>query len=327
MEPTPEMDDDLRPEYDLSQLKGGVRGKYAQRFGKKAESYETTAGKLEEFEVAQFLQRACLEIEPILRASVLPLLVKYQGRLAQLGTGTLFQVADASFIVTASHVVEEAAKRRLPLFTFDCVETGQAISLQQADFQAYTEPLVDVAIARLSNEIVRAMPNRRFLSVHQTDRASRRPENATYLVHGYPEVGFTETLTEFKLGFQPFVALTTLFTGDAPAETQSKLHLLLRNSTGATDVMTGADMPLPERLHGISGCSVWRLHYEGLSLKHWTPNDAAIVAVQTGTYGKEIIRATRWSVVNRLIRESYPDLAGPLSLVLPTPGQRQMTGI
>lgn len=29
------MDDDLRPEYDLSQLlKGGVRGKYAERFRK-----------------------------------------------------------------------------------------------------------------------------------------------------------------------------------------------------------------------------------------------------------------------------------------------------
>lgn len=25
-------DDDLRPEYDLSQLKGGIRGKYAERF-------------------------------------------------------------------------------------------------------------------------------------------------------------------------------------------------------------------------------------------------------------------------------------------------------
>ena len=28
----PELDDDLRPEYDLSKLKGGVRGKYAHRF-------------------------------------------------------------------------------------------------------------------------------------------------------------------------------------------------------------------------------------------------------------------------------------------------------
>jgi hypothetical protein len=27
-----ETDDDLRPEYDLSKLKGGVRGKYASRF-------------------------------------------------------------------------------------------------------------------------------------------------------------------------------------------------------------------------------------------------------------------------------------------------------
>jgi hypothetical protein len=27
-----ELDDDLRPEYDLSKLKSGVRGKYAKRF-------------------------------------------------------------------------------------------------------------------------------------------------------------------------------------------------------------------------------------------------------------------------------------------------------
>jgi hypothetical protein len=27
-----ELDDELRPEYDLSKLKGGVRGKYAKRF-------------------------------------------------------------------------------------------------------------------------------------------------------------------------------------------------------------------------------------------------------------------------------------------------------
>ena len=30
----PLLDDELRPEYDLSQLQGGVRGKYAQRYKK-----------------------------------------------------------------------------------------------------------------------------------------------------------------------------------------------------------------------------------------------------------------------------------------------------
>ena len=28
----PQLDDELRPEYDLTQLQGGVRGKYAQRY-------------------------------------------------------------------------------------------------------------------------------------------------------------------------------------------------------------------------------------------------------------------------------------------------------
>jgi hypothetical protein len=32
MDPTPDPEDTLRPEYDLSQLKGGVRGKYSQRY-------------------------------------------------------------------------------------------------------------------------------------------------------------------------------------------------------------------------------------------------------------------------------------------------------
>lgn len=32
MATTPERDDDLLPEYDLAQLKGGVRGKYHQRY-------------------------------------------------------------------------------------------------------------------------------------------------------------------------------------------------------------------------------------------------------------------------------------------------------
>ena len=31
-EASPQLDDELRPEYDLSQLQGGVRGKYAQRY-------------------------------------------------------------------------------------------------------------------------------------------------------------------------------------------------------------------------------------------------------------------------------------------------------
>jgi len=31
-EADPQLDDELRPEYDLSQLQGGVSGKYAQRY-------------------------------------------------------------------------------------------------------------------------------------------------------------------------------------------------------------------------------------------------------------------------------------------------------
>ncbi|MEG3438460.1 hypothetical protein V0288_15115 [Pannus brasiliensis CCIBt3594] len=32
MENNPELEDDLRPEYDFSRMKGGVRGKYVDRY-------------------------------------------------------------------------------------------------------------------------------------------------------------------------------------------------------------------------------------------------------------------------------------------------------
>ncbi|MFO0804040.1 MAG: hypothetical protein U0791_13080 [Gemmataceae bacterium] len=306
------MNDDLRPEYDLSQLKGGVRGKYAQRFAK--QGLEKTAGGTSEIERNRFLQHAVAAMMPVLQASVVPLLVKEQGRLHQLGTGTLFQVADSRFLVTAEHVVQDAARLKLRLLTFDNTDQGQAIPIP-CDFETYSDP-ADVAIARLDEAFVHSAPNRRYLSVHQADRLNRRPPNGIFLIHGYPEVGLEEH-PDHRLSIGAYTAATGLFEGAAPEDTDPKWHLLLTNSPNGFDLGTGAAVESPKCLRGISGCSVWQLHYDGLSFEHWSPNDTAIVAVQTGVYDQGIIKATRWSLIDRLLRESHPDLAGPLSLAVP----------
>ncbi|HEY3789752.1 MAG TPA: hypothetical protein VGL71_12900, partial [Urbifossiella sp.] len=80
-----------------------------------------------------------------------------------------------------------------------------------------------------------------------------------------------------------------------------------------------SELPTPASIKGMSGSSIWQVCYEGLSSKHWTIHDAVIVAVQTGIYREgEIVKGTRWWVVEKLIRHHYSELNGPLSLVVPT---------
>ena len=57
-------------------------------------------------------------------------------------------------------------------------------------------------------------------------------------------------------------------------------------------------------LCGISGCSIWQAYYPGCSIAGWHVDDAVIVAVQTGTYGKgTIVKGTYWGVVNHIINK------------------------
>src|SRR5437867_3693146 len=115
-----EAEDDLRPEYDPSELRGRVRGKYYQRYlaqtaGSAGDPFELTGGLPPQghgspwgttgsAEAQAFIRRMDEEMRPLLAASVLPIYAERDGVPVACGTGTLFRIADVSFLVTASHV-------------------------------------------------------------------------------------------------------------------------------------------------------------------------------------------------------------------------------
>jgi hypothetical protein len=52
----------------------------------------------------------------------------------------------------------------------------------------------------------------------------------------------------------------------------------------------------------------------------WVTDDARVVGVQTHVYPTTgIIRGTRWWVVDRIIRDNWPELAPALALEVPDP--------
>jgi hypothetical protein len=328
MEPTrDDPADDLRPEYDLTQLRGGVRGKYARKMAH-GDGYEQTAGgvstngtgKLGREEIRAFLDRVWQELKPRFNQCITPLGFARGGELGVFGTGTLFRVADLSLLVTASHVFERAKEEGRELAICDARQGAMAVPLvgRVSGHTAY-----DVAVFELAPETVAEIPNRSFMSVHQADRRNRRPARGTYCVCGFPEALAGVEGAPTKLTAIPHTEFATLYMGDTDSllNYEPAFHILLDTPRGDGERLDTSPLPVPDRLHGMSGCSVWQVYYEGLSTKHWTPDDAVVVGVQTGVYRKgNIIKATRWHVVDQVIRHAYPELAGPLDLHIPMSG-------
>ncbi|HEV3387073.1 MAG TPA: hypothetical protein VG097_19800, partial [Gemmata sp.] len=179
----------------------------------------------------------------------------------------------------------------------------------------------DVAVWELPQDIVKSLHNCSFLTVHHADRENQRPAKGTYYVFGYPESLATADASREKLTVNPFTFATGIYEGDTDnlGDYDPKYHILLDTPKEGGRRVDKGDMPIPTRIHGMSGCSIWQTYYKGLSTRHWTTDDAIIVAVQTGVYRDgTIVKGTRWWVVERIIRECYPKLEGPLSLLVPT---------
>lgn len=329
MEPSREADDDLRPEYDLGQLRGGVRGKYAGRkrgMDRSADGYQQTSGgasekpngKLTGTEIKAFLDRVVAEMKPQLEACVVPIAAHKGGAAEQYGTGTLFRVADVSFLVTASHVLEKAREQGKGLAISDSAPRSPSVPLYG---RAQGHSHLDVLVWELPPDTVAALPNRRFLTVHHADRANRRPAKGTYLICGYPSSLARWDTDQGNLSLKPLTTLSGRYEGGVMWMQEGHdpdAHLLLDTSPDGAELLDCPDGVTPA-VNGMSGASIWQVYYEGLSSRHWTPNDASVVAVQTGVYRKgAITRGTRWWVVDQIIRANYPDLAAPLSLLTPT---------
>jgi hypothetical protein len=268
-------------------------------------------------EARAFIARMDKALLPLFNSSVVPIFGEQNGVAIQCGTGTLFRVADRSFMVTASHVADIRTIYDIQLYVCDARPGAEGIPLAGA---LHSERNLDVAVLELSPEIVHRLPNRKFLTVHHADRAGNRITKGWYCVHGYPNCWSKPIPEEQKTEVKGFTYGTVLYEGDASkfGEYNPEIHVLLTVPSDGNVDCHGASHDMPKSLEGISGCSIWQAYYEGLPNKEWTPDDAMVVAVQTGTFQRgTVVKGTRWFVVNEILHRKYPDLEKPLSLITP----------
>lgn len=70
-------------------------------------------------ETRAFIERMGETLLPLFTKCVIPIFGEQNGAAIQCGTGTLFRVADVSFLVTASHVADIKTKHGIRLYISD----------------------------------------------------------------------------------------------------------------------------------------------------------------------------------------------------------------
>ncbi|MES2792855.1 MAG: hypothetical protein V4719_24800 [Planctomycetota bacterium] len=316
-------DDEIRPEYDLSQLRrvpGGRRR--LERIEKTSEFPDEdepgdTRMKLTPPQTRDFIARMDAAMMPLLNKCVVAIYGDHNGIAVQCGTGTLFRVADYSFLVSACHVTN-LARKGVQLYVSDAGPKAPGVALEG---NLHSEKNLDVSVWQLAPQVISELPNRKFLTIHQTDRADLRVNRGWYYVHGYPNCWSHLRPDEQKTTVKAFTYGTVLYQGDTSTFEgyNPDLHVLLTAPKKGNVDSHGAQTEMPTSLKGISGCSIWQAYYEGLPSRSWTSDDAVVVAVQTGVYrGGTVVRGTRWWIIEKILSKNYPDLEGPLSLMTPS---------
>jgi len=317
--------DEMREEYDLNALSNAVQGKYAHRMKairkNVSTDYEHTSSlsQSEQNKSNALKLTICEKMLPILERVVVPILRYRDDSLQMHGTGTLFRIADKSFLVTASHVLKHAIDNGYSLAISDFGDGVRAVGLEGKNYSDNDE---DIAVLELSQDVVSQIPNRRFLTIHHTDRNNDRPRNGEFMLCGYPIVLSKTTTTDLgnrKMRSYPLTSFAGIYSGETShlSDYDTQAHLLLSTPYEDAELLAEAEVPIPSRVHGMSGCSIWQVFYNGLSPEHWTTDDAVIVGIQTGVYTNgDVTKGTRWSIIFQFLRDKFPELRGPLSLVM-----------
>jgi hypothetical protein len=275
----------------------------------------------------QFIARMDAEVVQLFPRCVIPVCAATDDGSVQCGTGTLFRIAEASFLITATHVAELAMDPRRRLYITDAAPNAPPCLLYG---DIHTEQNYDVSVWPLPEEVVARLANRKFLHLSEIDFGTSPLKQGWFYVHGHPTCWTPLDRTTNQLSTRPLTYRTTLYTGptDTFCDYDPRVHVLIEVTKDSNFSSDGSPVvPLPE-LRGISGCSIWQAYVGGKSQEKWALHDVKVVAVQTGVHhgkgrdenGNETnvvaVKGTRWAVAFEILRKNYPELEPAIRLHL-----------
>lgn len=146
----------------------------------------------------------------------------------------------------------------------------QSGELVQVTGACASERTLDIAALRLSDDVAAELNGYTFLTPDDTDCRRIVAPQGLYYSYGYPKIGAFANVVEAKIRMAGFPIQGRLLDGNPRFPRTSPEYIWLHAYLNDRD------------LNGISGSAIWRSLSDGESPGDWEPEDAKVVAIETG---------------------------------------------
>jgi len=145
-----------------------------------------------------------------------------------------------------------------------------------------------------------------------------RQPNGLYYFFGHPAQLLNKTSPR-TIRSNPIGVLCCKYTG-AVHESEGydpNVHVFLQFENKGISIRDGSELEAP-RLHGISGCGIWRLcTFTNNEVSKLDGGKLRLVAVQHSALHGRYVRGTRIESIQSLIVQAFPDLKRAMELGYP----------
>ena len=278
-------------------------------------------------------KRIAPHIPGIAWKSTVAVVVADRPNVLQIGSATIFQIADMHFVVTAAHVVRRAGEAGKTIGIsggkdehFVALAGNWILSSPDGEEGSKVDRF-DLAVHLLSEDAVERLSEMRFLRLSDATFGDPGPR-AVFTLFGYPGLWANPSRNDTeRVSVKPLEYTTYAYDGSLAGIQDYHLRTQLLLSAGAEDLSAPTGEPLefrdrfgqlarlPVGLKGVSGCSVWHIGDLDVPIEKWGARGPSLAGVVTGVYqGHGAIRATRWIGVTTLINEAFPAVRPVLQL-------------
>jgi hypothetical protein len=277
-----------------------------------------------------FVESAAQAVPDAIEKSTVAIVASAGGVVSQLASGFLLAIADARFVVTAAHVLDQAIARQAVI---GVTARPYKFAVPRSDWIRSTPPdpgahdFLDVAIYKLPDSELERFDVTRFLRLSDLC-FDRKLDNGYFLLCGFPNLWSTTADQATKtINFKMIQYSGPEYSGDVVglAFYDRENHLLIEADEENSFAPDGREMhmrtrsgfraPFPGDLKGASGCGVWQIGSLSAPASTWTSQDAKLIGFFTATYTtRRLIRATRCWAITTAVWNAYPELRGAIKL-------------
>jgi len=276
--------------------------------------------------VSSFLDRACKE----LGRYTIAFFKEERGEWKQHGSGVLLRVADAYFVATARHVIDDALPQtEWPRMEASLVRIGAlpgalgGILLNGHGIRRAVDPYYDVALVELRPADAASLQvDKRFLNLSDCDVRPLDKDDA-YLLLGFPGADSIQDATAGETTSMLHGYRTQPYDGSR-GEIRELLfdpesNLAFEHHPGDHRNYEGAPTGFPNP-GGCSGCGIWKLNVAGKEPSEWEPRTARLIAIfHSVDPGTQTSIGTKIGYLVALLKQGRPDIKAAIDLTFPVP--------